>query len=200
MGAHRKESTGDAKIDAAREYQREYDKKRRSKIEKPRSEMKNPGKKIGFNDYDGFVCLIETLNRTTLNTIILSMTVNYGYKKGVNWIKIRGRCLDTINAWLRSQSDYDRTNKIFIFDSPEDTRSNYQGEFRSFDLQIYLKRLSKAKDWNTMYTEIVPLMEELKAQIRIVAEDEEMNIIRRLPNNRKLREKVLEAEEVPNGA
>lgn len=166
--------------------------RRREKVgEGKREDCKNPHKNHKINNHDGFVVNIETMDRIKLNTIILSMLVNYKYNTEVNWPAIKSVVLSTINKWLESQDNWDRKNKIFIFDFP-DYKSSYLGEYRGFDFQLYLKRKTEPHMlWKQTYSELLPLVDLLEEEIKNACLTEGVEIVRRLPYNKAIRAKIL---------
>ena len=155
-----------------------------------REELKNPCRKYIINDKDGFVITIETMNRLTLDTIDICFIVNFSATNGVAWGYIKSDIAGYIKKWLDDQNIYDPKNKIFIFEHPTDYA--YTGEYRSFSFQLYLKRIVPPQsNWKKTYTEVIPFVYDLKEQIKNTSRNEGIEIIRRLPYNKKMREKIL---------
>ena len=159
--------------------------------EEKREDCKNPHKNHKINNKDGFVVNIETMDRIKLNTIILTILVNIKYIVDVDWEMIKRTILGCINGWLSDQNNWDSKNKIFIFDYP-DTKTTYSGEYRSFDFQLYLRRITEPHlSWKQTYTEIIPLVDLLEDEIKNACLKEGVEIVRRLPYNKAIRARIL---------
>ena len=159
-----------------------YSRKRRNLNN--RDNLTNKHKKTKASRGDGYTEVYETLDRIRLNTIILTITVSFKYLKGIDWKSIEKRLHKVINDWLLTQENWDPKHKIIIFDHPED--SDYFGVMRSFDLQIYLRRLTEPKLlWNDTYPELLPLAELLETEIKNTCLETGIEITKRRSNNQK---------------
>ena len=143
-----------------------------------RKDVANPCRKKKFDDKDGFVVVIETMDRTKLDTIILSMCVTYKYADNIRWGDLKRVIYHTMENWLNNQDIWDRKNKIFYMEYPED--SNYVAKYKSFSFQMYFKRLAEPLIfWNDTANELIPLMEQLKIAIKNALDDEGVEIEKR---------------------
>ena len=182
MARPRKYATEEERKQSIRDYHLMYSRKRRNISN--RDDLTNKHKKTKVNHGDGYTELYETLDRIRLNTIILTITVSFKYLKGINWKSIEKRLHKVINDWLLTQENWDPKNKIIIFDYPED--SDYFGVVRSFDLQIYLRRITEPKlHWKDTYPELLPLAELLETEIKNTCLETGIEITKRRSNNQK---------------
>ena len=184
VGRPRKYATEEERLAAKRDQCLQY-KRQRTGIEK-REDISNPGRKVKFDTEDGFVVKFETLDRIRLNTIILTIIVNFKYQQEVNWKLIEDSILEVINDWLHGQKNWDRKNKIYIFDAPELKNTGYHGTVRSFNFQLYLKRNTPPLlNWKETYSELLPLSEVLTVEIKNTLDDEGIELTKRWSNNPK---------------
>lgn len=182
MGRPKKYATEEERKQSRREYLLMYSRKRRNLNN--RDNLTNKHKKTKASRGDGYTEVYETLDRIRLNTIILTITVSFKYLKGIDWKSIEKRLHKVINDWLLTQENWDPKHKIIIFDHPED--SDYFGVMRSFDLQIYLRRLTEPKLlWNDTYPELLPLAELLETEIKNTCLETGIEITKRRSNNQK---------------
>lgn len=182
MGRQRKYATEEERKQSRRDYLLMYSRKRRNISD--RDDLTNKHKKTNAIRGDGYTESYETLDRIRLNTIILTITVSFKYLKGIDWKSIEKRLHKVINDWLLTQENWDHKNKIIIFDYPED--SDYFGVVRSFDLQIYLRRITEPKlHWKDTYPELLPLSELLETEIKNTCLETGMEITKRRSNNQK---------------
>ena len=182
MARPRKYATEEERKQSRRDYLLMYSRKRRNIND--RDDLTNKHKKTKASRGDGYTEVYETLDRIRLNTIILTITVSFKYLKGIDWKSIEKRLHKVINDWLLTQENWDPKNKIIILDYPED--SDYFGVVRSFDLQIYLRRITEPKlHWKDTYPELLPLAELLETEIKNTCLETGIEITKRRSNNQK---------------
>lgn len=158
---------------------------------KDRSDCKNPCKKKIIDEKNGFKIRIETLNRARLDTIIVTFFANYKYVNNVDWYLFKKNVNASISGWLNQQEDWDRKNKIVIFELPDD--SDYDGIYRSFEIQVYLKRLTPPKySWKITVGEIMPFAVQVGETIKNTAAESGIEITYRYSYNRKMRPEGVE--------
>ena len=182
MARPKKYATEEERKQSRRDYLLMYSRKRRNISD--RDDLTNKHKKTKASRGDGYTEVYETLDRIRLNTIILTITVSFKYLKGIDWKSFEKRLHKVINDWLLTQENWDPKNKIIILDYPED--SDYFGVVRSFDLQIYLRRITEPKlHWKDTYPELVPLAELLETEIKNTCLETGIEITKRRSNNQK---------------
>ena len=183
MGRPRKYATEEERLAAKRDKTMQYSRRRRGVYK--REDAKKPGRRTRFDTGDGFVVSYETLDRIRLNTIILDIVANFKYVKDIKWKTIEKNTHKVVNDWLPTQDNWDPRNKIFIFDYPE-TESCYSGSVRSFNIQLYLRRLTEPLlNWQDTCSELEPLAELLKTEIKNTLDDEGIEMTKRRSNNQK---------------
>lgn len=183
---NKKYATREEYLEAARARARNYYRKI-TKQEKE-EDFINKGKTFKENKKDGLIITIETLDRIKLNTVILSVLVNYKFRYHVNWQNIKIPIKECITNWLNSQDNWHKKNYIFVWNNIDDTvKRQYEKGCCSFDFQVYLLRVTEPRSsWKLTYPEIFPLKEELKKVIWSVCAEEGVDIsprIRKHPEN-----------------
>ena len=164
--AYRKYKTEEERIEVKNRKAREYMRAKRGLSS--RDKFINKHKKVIINEKDGFKTIIETMDRRAIG--------------------------DTINAWLSAQDVWDKKNKIVIYEFPE-TIPYYQGIYRCFNFQIYLKRDDTSDDnWKRLLTTITPILEPLKEIIKNTASEDGIVITHRYSYNPKMRGEGLALE------
>ena len=190
--AYRKYKTEEERIEVKNRKAREYMRAKRGLSS--RDKFINKHKKVIINEKDGFKTIIETMVRILLDVVIINMQVNYKYIQDVDWSRYRRAIGDTINAWLSAQDVWDKKNKIVIYEFPE-TNPYYQGIYRCFNFQIYLKRDDTSDDnWKRLLTTITPILEPLKEIIKNTASEDGIVITHRYSYNPKMRGEGLALE------
>jgi len=180
-------------LEANRARNRRNEWKRQGKTD--RNSFANLGKKYKENKKDGFVITVETLNRMCLDTLIVTMLVTYKWNEDVDWDELRLEVKETIKQWLNGQENWDRKNYIYIWNNPESYSGTYKGKYRSFDFQLYLRRITTPHEsWLFTYREVLPLIEELRETVTNVCSRQGIEITRRLPYSKALKDKIIKEE------
>lgn len=150
---------------------------------------KNNHKNKTINNKDGFVVHVETFNRERLDTVIISVLVSYYFVSNADWTIVKRHLSRTLSNWLEQQSDYDKNKKLFVFDYPGEANAYYTAKYRTFDYQIYLKRISPPlKTWKLTVESVMPLLEVMKTATKEICSEIGVQVTHRPSANPKIGE------------
>lgn len=180
MQKHNSMTEEELKAEKRRQYWRKWREKNpdraREYMEKQLEQKAVHSEKRFKVRYNGFTCIIGTLDRFTLRTAYIDGKFKVSATNKEKLSDIRRMLLNESRSWIYSQDLWDKNKRIFIVDIPIDDRAkvkcNVIGVQLTFLREGEFKTKALTTKWHELHKSLEPLCEQLyKAMEKAVQEN-----------------------------
>lgn len=135
--------------------------------------------KLGAIKYD-----VATMDKKNNLTMYITCVISVLFSNDMPaFRKLRDSIQHAINAWLDSQTVWNRKMKIFVFEMPEENKQ-YDGSFRNVDFELHLRRNTPGTSYADNTEELMPLVDILTETIKKTCSETGLTLAYR-PSNAK---------------
>lgn len=135
--------------------------------------------------YDTIKYEVGTMDRFSLRTMYISCIISILWETDDNKFRhLKDSINDAVNEWLDSRKDWDRKNKIYVFEIPE-AKVTYTGSFRNVKFELHIRRNGEPVSYRHSISILLPLVDKITDTIKKSCDEAGLVLAHRPSTNTK---------------